>query len=349
MIDVRLLGPPRVEVDGTAVGFDTRKAVALLAFLAMSELPRPARPPGGPAVGRGHPARARRPAPHAVDDPGGRGRRPPRGRPQHGRPAGAAPTSGSTSGGSATRSRAGTSSWPRHCTAGSSSRDSWSPGRRSSSSWQQATAETVRAEHGRAASSSRRTAGGGRRPAGGARGGPALAGPRRAARARTPDADPPDRDVRGQVGRADALSGLRAHPRPRAGCGTAGGDHCPLRGGAQRDAARCRPRRRPRQFPCRTRPGPAGCDTAGRPRTRAGGAARGVPRGRQARAGGGRRGRGGHRQDPRGRGDALAARGRGSSDGRRPGLRGGVLTVLRAPRAGAAGPVAPGRGAGASS
>ena len=41
MIEVRLLGPPRVEVSGTAVGFDTRKAVALLAFLAMSELPRP--------------------------------------------------------------------------------------------------------------------------------------------------------------------------------------------------------------------------------------------------------------------------------------------------------------------
>ncbi|HYO39762.1 MAG TPA: AAA family ATPase [Nocardioidaceae bacterium] len=41
MIDVRLLGPPRVEVDGAPVAFDTRKAVALLAYLALSDLPRP--------------------------------------------------------------------------------------------------------------------------------------------------------------------------------------------------------------------------------------------------------------------------------------------------------------------
>ena len=41
MIDITLLGPPRVEVDGRRVGFDTRKAMALLAYLALSELPRP--------------------------------------------------------------------------------------------------------------------------------------------------------------------------------------------------------------------------------------------------------------------------------------------------------------------
>lgn len=41
MIEVRLLGPPRVEVDGAPVSFDTRKAVALLAYLALSDLPRP--------------------------------------------------------------------------------------------------------------------------------------------------------------------------------------------------------------------------------------------------------------------------------------------------------------------
>ena len=41
MIDIHLLGPPRVEVDGALAVFDTRKAVALLAFLALSDLPRP--------------------------------------------------------------------------------------------------------------------------------------------------------------------------------------------------------------------------------------------------------------------------------------------------------------------
>ena len=41
MIDIHLLGPPRVEVDGRPAVFDTRKAVALLAYLALSDLPRP--------------------------------------------------------------------------------------------------------------------------------------------------------------------------------------------------------------------------------------------------------------------------------------------------------------------
>jgi DNA-binding SARP family transcriptional activator len=36
-----LLGPPRVERDGVAVAFDTRKALALLAHLALAERPRP--------------------------------------------------------------------------------------------------------------------------------------------------------------------------------------------------------------------------------------------------------------------------------------------------------------------
>jgi len=37
---IRLLGPPRVERDGLAVAFDTRKAMALLAHLALAERPR---------------------------------------------------------------------------------------------------------------------------------------------------------------------------------------------------------------------------------------------------------------------------------------------------------------------
>ena len=41
MIEVSLLGPPRVERAGTLVGFDTRKAVALLAHLALADRPRP--------------------------------------------------------------------------------------------------------------------------------------------------------------------------------------------------------------------------------------------------------------------------------------------------------------------
>lgn len=41
MIEVSLLGPPRVEHDGVLVAFDTRKAVALLAHLALSDRPRP--------------------------------------------------------------------------------------------------------------------------------------------------------------------------------------------------------------------------------------------------------------------------------------------------------------------
>ena len=40
-VDVMLLGPPRVERDGTAVAFDTRKAMALLAVLALADRPRP--------------------------------------------------------------------------------------------------------------------------------------------------------------------------------------------------------------------------------------------------------------------------------------------------------------------
>jgi DNA-binding SARP family transcriptional activator/predicted negative regulator of RcsB-dependent stress response len=39
-VSIRLLGPPRVERDGAAVSFDTRKAVALLAHLALSDRPR---------------------------------------------------------------------------------------------------------------------------------------------------------------------------------------------------------------------------------------------------------------------------------------------------------------------
>ena len=40
-VDVMLLGPPRVVRDGTAVAFDTRKALALLAVLALADRPRP--------------------------------------------------------------------------------------------------------------------------------------------------------------------------------------------------------------------------------------------------------------------------------------------------------------------
>lgn len=40
MIKVKLLGPPRVEVHGVVAGFDTRKATALLAYLAVTGQPR---------------------------------------------------------------------------------------------------------------------------------------------------------------------------------------------------------------------------------------------------------------------------------------------------------------------
>ena len=40
-VEVRLLGPPQVLRDGDLVGFDTRKATALLAHLAVSRRPRP--------------------------------------------------------------------------------------------------------------------------------------------------------------------------------------------------------------------------------------------------------------------------------------------------------------------
>ena len=39
-VKVMLLGPPRVERDGEPVAFDTRKAVALLAHLALVDRPR---------------------------------------------------------------------------------------------------------------------------------------------------------------------------------------------------------------------------------------------------------------------------------------------------------------------
>ena len=67
-LTVSLLGPPRVERDGAPVSFDTRKATALLAHLALAERPHsrdalcellwPGPRPG---------ARARRPPAHAVD------------------------------------------------------------------------------------------------------------------------------------------------------------------------------------------------------------------------------------------------------------------------------------------
>lgn len=40
-VEVSLLGPPRVERDGALLAFDTRKAVALLAHLALADRPRP--------------------------------------------------------------------------------------------------------------------------------------------------------------------------------------------------------------------------------------------------------------------------------------------------------------------
>lgn len=36
---LRLLGPPQVTLDGSAVSFDTRKAIALLAYLACTRRP----------------------------------------------------------------------------------------------------------------------------------------------------------------------------------------------------------------------------------------------------------------------------------------------------------------------
>ena len=39
-LEITLLGPPRVERDGEPVAFDTRKATALLAHLALAERPR---------------------------------------------------------------------------------------------------------------------------------------------------------------------------------------------------------------------------------------------------------------------------------------------------------------------
>ena len=39
-INVMLLGPPRVEREGAPVAFDTRKAMALLAHLALVDRPR---------------------------------------------------------------------------------------------------------------------------------------------------------------------------------------------------------------------------------------------------------------------------------------------------------------------
>ena len=40
VIEVSLLGPPRVERDGVLVAFDTRKALAVLALLALADRPR---------------------------------------------------------------------------------------------------------------------------------------------------------------------------------------------------------------------------------------------------------------------------------------------------------------------
>ena len=41
VIEVQLLGPPRVERDGRPLAFDTRKATALLAHLCLTDSARP--------------------------------------------------------------------------------------------------------------------------------------------------------------------------------------------------------------------------------------------------------------------------------------------------------------------
>src|ERR687892_1556503 len=40
MLRLQLLGPPRVEVDGVPIEVDTRKAIALLAYLAVTARPQ---------------------------------------------------------------------------------------------------------------------------------------------------------------------------------------------------------------------------------------------------------------------------------------------------------------------
>src|SRR4051795_12750483 len=96
MLRLTLLGPPAVTRDGRPLAFDTRKATALLAFLALEGKPQPrdrlpapplpgaapsrgrpaTRPPRGPALaGRRSESGALGAATHGVSDRGAGGRR----------------------------------------------------------------------------------------------------------------------------------------------------------------------------------------------------------------------------------------------------------------------------------
>ena len=235
-VDVMLLGPPRVVRDGTAVAFDTRKALALLAVLALADRPRPRDVLAEllwPEHDAEHARGALRRTLSTLRSGVGacRGRRHPRPGEPRARPGALASTS------TASARWPPTATWRarRRCSAASSSRASGCATRRRSR-----TGSAPRPTRCGASSPAvlARLVGGDRRP----RRRAALARARPAARARPPRADPALRRARRPRRRARAVPRVRAHALARAGRAAAGGDDAALRGDQRGHARGARPR-----------------------------------------------------------------------------------------------------------
>ena len=317
-----LLGPPRVERDGATVAFDTRKAVALLAVLALADRPRPRDvlaellwPEHDAEHARGALRRtlsalrsavgadfvdATRDSVSLVRSAGLR-------------------VDVDAFRGAAVEGRAGDAAgvFRGDFLEGFGLRDA-----PAFEDWQRAEADGLRRELALGAGAARRGDG---RPGDGA----SLARARPAARARAPRADPALRRARRPRRGARPVPRVRAHAVARAGGAAARGDDAAVRGDQRGHA---RGARRPAGGGDRG----SAARAAGRAGARVGGAARRLRRHRGRRARRAARGRGGDRQDAAGRGA-----GGGLEDARRGGagrarLRGGGSARVRPAGRGAA-------------
>ena len=163
-------------------------------------------------------------------------------------------------------------------------------------------------------------------------GGAALARARPAARAGAPRADPALRGARRPRGGARPVPRVRADAVARARCSAARGDDAALRGDQRRDAGDAGDAGPGAPAPAAPPPARA----AGRPRPRVGGAARRLRRHRPRRRRGAAGGRGRDRQDAAGRGARRVRARAGRRRARRPRLRGGGRARVRAAGRGAA-------------
>ena len=239
-IHVMLLGPPRVERDGSPVAFDTRKAMALLAVPGARRAPAPARRARRAAVARARRrARPRRAAAHALDAALGDRRRRRWRRTATASASSAARRSRSTSTASGRSPPPATSRRRSRSSAASCSRASACATRPAFEDWQRGEADALRRELAAVLARARR---GDRRP----RPRAPLARARPAPRARPPGADPALRAQRRPRRGARPVPRVRAHALARARRAAAGRDDAALRGDQRGHARGARPpRRRP--------------------------------------------------------------------------------------------------------